>query len=442
MLLIVGAGALASLTFPAESRAVTPAGSAQREDLSALIVRQVGSDLRPFYAARGNRPLWFDGFGRITPAARALLDQIENARLDGLMPRRLKADKLAQALDRVGSGDPRDLVRAELALSTGYVAYVKALRSARRDTMIYESQALSPAVPTTTAALQAAASARSLERHVDAMAWMHPLYAPMRAALAGDGYDPARRRQIEINLGRIRALPANPAARYVLIDAASARLWMYKDGAPVDSMRVVVGKPQEQTPMMAGFIRYAIVNPYWNVPDDLVRSRISYNVLTKGLGYLRGGGYQVMSGWEDDAHPLDPAFVDWQAVSTGAAPPRVRQLPGGSNFMGTVKFMFPNALGIYLHDTPDKALMAADARQLSSGCVRLEDAARLGRWLMGKSLPRQLRTPEQRLELAEPVPVYITYLTAMPENGRIAFREDTYGRDAEAHSKRSARPAR
>jgi murein L,D-transpeptidase YcbB/YkuD len=63
---------------------------------------------------------------------------------------------------------------------------------------------------------------------------------------------------------------------------------------------------------------------------------------------------------------------------------RVRQLPGGSNFMGRVKFEFPNDFGIYLHDTPEKELMAKDSRQYSSGCVRLEDAQRLGRWLMRK----------------------------------------------------------
>jgi L,D-transpeptidase YcbB len=48
---------------------------------------------------------------------------------------------------------------------------------------------------------------------------------------------------------------------------------------------------------------------------------------------------------------------------------------------------------------------------------------------MGKPLPRTSREPEQRLELPEVVPVYITYLTAMPENGQIAFRSDVYGRD-------------
>ncbi len=37
--------------------------------------------------------------------------------------------------------------------------------------------------------------------------------------------------------------------------------------------------------------------------------------------------------------------------------------------------------------------------------------------------------PEQRLDLPSSVPVYIVYLTAMPENGGISLFPDVYGRD-------------
>ena len=442
MLLALGAASLLPLAAPglaAPSRTDTDVRFNTAEGVREIVAQRASSDMRAFYAARNNRPLWLDGSGALSPAAGVLLAQLETARFDRIRPGRLKTRNLAQALDNAKSGDPADLVRAELALSKSYVAYVKALRAAPRGAMIYESEALGPVVPTTSAALQAAGAAPSLERHVRGMGWMHPLYAQMRAALTDGRYDADQLRRIAINLDRIRALPANPASRYVLIDAASARLWMYKDGQPVDTMRVVVGKAQEQTPTMAGYIRYAIVNPYWNVPSDLVRSRIAWNVLAKGKGYLSGGGYQVLSDWSDKPAVVDPATIDWYAVEAGTLQPRVRQLPGGPNFMGTVKFMFPNPQGIYLHDTPDKDLLLKDARQFSSGCVRLEDAQRLGRWLLGKPLPRKLRAPEQRIELPEVVPVYITYLTAMPDNGRIAFRDDVYARDADGDGARLAR---
>ena len=200
-------------------------------------------------------------------------------------------------------------------------------------------------------------------------------------------------------------------------------------------MKVVVGKPELQTPQMAGFIRYAILNPYWNVPDDLTQKTIAANVLERGVGYLKNGGYEVFANWDDDATKLDPKTVDWKGVREGRVQVRVRQLPGGDNFMGKVKFEFPNAKGIYLHDTPDKHLLKEDARQLSSGCVRLEDAARMHRWLMGKPLPAKVQgDPEQQVPLPEMVPVYITYLTAIPDisaadAGTIAFNRDPYARD-------------
>jgi L,D-transpeptidase YcbB len=204
---------------------------------------------------------------------------------------------------------------------------------------------------------------------------------------------------------------------------------MYENGKPVDSMKVVVGKGEMPTPMMAGFIRTAIVNPYWQVPDDLVQTNIAANVLEKGIKYLKAEGYQVLADWSDRAPVVDPRKVDWQAVRQGLVKVHVRQLPGPTNFMGKVKFEFPNAQGIYLHDTPAKDLMAKDARQYSSGCVRLEDATRLGRWLMGGPLPSS-KTPERSVPLPSPVPVYITYLTALPQaDGQIAFQADPYKRD-------------
>ena len=108
----------------------------------------------------------------------------------------------------------------------------------------------------------------------------------------------------------------------------------------------------------------------------------------------------------------------------------MRQLPGGANVMGAVKFMMPNDLGIYLHDFPDKRLFGSADRHLSSGCVRLEDAARLARWLFGGSEPRAgRRAVEQSVDLPEPVPVYIVSLTAFPAPDGISLRKDVYRLD-------------
>src|SRR5690606_25917640 len=267
--------------------------------------------------------------------------------------------------------------------------------------MIYEHEILKPLQPAMHTALAQARAARSLQAFIENMEWMHPLYAPLRHALAEGKHNGSQAFVATRNLERLRAIPATPWDRHVLIDAAGARLWMYEGDRVVGSMRVVVGKPDSQTPMMAGYIRNAVLNPYWNVPTDLIRQRIAPGVLNEGARYLRVRNYEVLSGWSEDAQVLDPGKIDWRKVRDGAIEVRVRQRPGAANAMGEVKFEFPNPLGIYLHDTPDKNLMDEAARQFSSGCVRLEDAERLGRWLLGGDLP-EAGAPEQKLDLAQP----------------------------------------
>ena len=197
--------------------------------------------------------------------------------------------------------------------------------------------------------------------------------------------------------------------RYILVDAASARLYMMEDGQVKDSMKVIVGKPDSPTPALKDVINYETVNPYWHVTPDLTRTLIAANVLKLGTSYLTQHGYQVVSAYSADAQIIPPETVDWKAVAAGTQQILVRQLPGPANSLGHYKFDLPHGDGIYLHDTPKKELFAQDDRSLSHGCVRLEDAERLARWLLGKD-PPSAPTPEQNVLLPKPVPITISYL--------------------------------
>ena len=385
-------------------------------------------ELRAFYEARHFHPLWMRG-SSLGVEADLLLRLIETAEADGLDSEDYRPRMLALAIERAREGAPADLTRAEMLLSQTFAAFARDTRRPRDIDMNYVDKALTPTVPTAAAVLHAAAAAPSLEAHLENVGWMHPFYGQLRKALA-DRPDSKREQQLRVNLERARALPSDPGGRYILVDAAAQRLWMYEDGRARDSMKVVVGKRDHQTPMMAALIRFAMVNPYWNVPPDLVQAKIAPSVISDGLSYLESKQYQVMSDWSEAATVLDPAGVDWKAVAAGREELAVRQLPGGENAMGKMKFMFPNEFGVYLHDTPEKHLFREGNRQFSSGCVRVEDAQRLARWLFGRPLAPDPAKPEQRVDLPEPVPVIITYLTAAPEEGRIAYRADSYNRDA------------
>jgi L,D-transpeptidase YcbB len=237
---------------------------------------------------------------------------------------------------------------------------------------------------------------------------------------------------IIINMERARRLPSPEEQRkYVIVDAGAARLSMWENGRMVDSMKIVVGKAETVTPMMAAYIRYASVNPYWNVPPELVRNLIAPRVVSQGVGYLTEREYQVLTDLGDNAKPLDPHSVDWRAVVDGRQEVALRRLPSPANSMGMMKFMLPNYFGIYLHDSPEKEHFTKNELWISNGCVRVEDYKRLASWLFGGHVPKGSNPKvEEEVELPQPVPVYMTYLTAAPTNDSVAFLADPYGRDA------------
>jgi len=360
-------------------------------------------------------------------AATELIRLLETAKADGLDPKRYRTRELSRLVRSALGGNPQARARADRGLAEAYVRYAQDLRRAPNVGVIYVDNALKPQAPSAAALLGQVSASSNLPAFVRDMGWMHPYYAQLRRQLTNGRLDGARSNLVKINLQRVRGLPAG--GRYVLVNTAAQRLFMVENGQTVDMMRVVVGKPVYPTPMMAALIRYTSLRPYWNVPSDLAAERIAPNVVKQGLPYLRAKGYQVLSDWSDKPRLLSPASVDWQAVTAGRREVRLRQLPGPANSMGDMKFMFPNAQGIYLHDTPQEELFGEAARLFSGGCVRLEAAHRLGAWLYGKPLRPKGAAPEQKVSLAAPVPVYLTYLTVVPSGSELAYYDDIYKRD-------------
>ena len=386
-------------------------------------------EIAAFYRARGGAPLWFSP--RAGAAEQQLLSLLATAQADHLNPRRYNVKALTRAVADARSGSPGAVQRAEAMLSEAFVAYARDQKHDPGMGIIYVDPQLRPQPPSATALLNAAAAAPSLSDYVQQMGWMNPIYAKLRAAIASRMYrSDAERRVLELNLERARALPSGKG-RYVIVNPPAARLYMYENGQVVDSMRVVAGRPDAiaQTPMMNAFIRYVALNPYWNSPADITAKRLAPTILKEGRAYFRNRGYELLSDWSDHAHVIDPMSIDWHAVAAGRVQARLRQKPGPANSMGHMKFMFPNAQGIWLHDTPEKEKIEDAARLQSNGCVRLEDAARLERWLFNGRPPKRGTRPEQKVNLPQPVPLYITYLTAVPSGTSIVYFDDFYGKD-------------
>lgn len=396
--------------------------------LAAAISEEAGGDVKRFYAARDYKPLWVRA-GKPGPEAAILLGYLSTASRDGLKPSSYDVEKLEALIAQTRSGDPQALARADIALSSSFARYVRDMRSPGKAKMDYADKSLRPKKADAETVLRAAAFPKDFGAYMKNMGWMSEHYVRLRTLMGraqAQGMSRDAMARLRLNLDRTRILPG-PYTHHIVVDASSGQLWYYGSGKREGTMKVVVGAPGTQTPMLAGKLQWAILNPYWNVPDYLAQKSIAPKVLAgRSLASLR---MEALSDWGPNPRKLAQSEIDWPAVAAGDQLLRLRELPGGANSMGKVKFLFPNDEGIYLHDTPERDLLKKPDRHFSNGCIRLENAGALGQWLLHRSINTRSKAPEQAVALPVEVPVYLTYITAVATDRGIAFRDDVYGRD-------------
>lgn len=237
----------------------------------------------------------------------------------------------------------------------------------------------------------------------------HPDYAGLRAAYAVE-QDPARRATLARNMERWRWMPQRLGNDFLLVNAASFEVRLWRGGKLAGTWRVIVGKPKTPTPVFSAEVSGVTLNPWWDVPASIVRESVGSMVrrspaTARARGYVWGGG-------------------------------QIRQRPGPGNSLGAMKLAMRNPWNVYLHDTPNKALFAQEVRAFSHGCVRVGDALGLAATLLEGQRSRAgidatvATRVTETVPLGHPIPVYITYFTAgMRGDGTFGYFPDVYGRD-------------
>lgn len=248
--------------------------------------------------------------------------------------------------------------------------------------------------------------------------------------------------QLVLNLDRIRRLPHDFGERAILVNVAGFELRVLERNRPVMEMAVVVGQPEWRTNVFSDSIEHLVINPYWHVPESIEAAETLPSVKADP-GYLAANRISVVPADDNFGAPVDPGSIDWASMSAADMPYDFRQEPGPSNALGQIKFMFPNAHNIYLHDTPAEALFQKDFRAFSHGCIRVERPWELARYIVENATDRteaELRAirdsrERTRVELNEPVPVFITYLTTwVDDEGTVSFHQDLYDYDERAEA--------
>lgn len=413
--------------FSGLAAATAPASASMADGQSTTL--PVASSVASFYDAWHSQSIWFRG-GANTAAISQLTAILQRAPFDGLPEGPQLASQVQAAVAQAASGKPEDVADAERVLSSAWVQYVEAIKRPTSG-MIYAYPVLKPQGDRVDQILLTTAAAPSLTSFLVSTSDVNSIYKQLRdsawsEAQATGNLTPDPR--LLANLDRVRSLPAT--GRFLLVDAGSSMLTLYQDGKPMDSMKVITGSDELPTPLIASYMYYITYNPYWHAPDHLVRKTIAPSMLRLGASYFKSHGYHVIDDWSEHPTIIDPKSVDWKAAAAGTLHLKIQQDPGPLNSMGILKFPFSNPQDIYLHDTPDHEKFGLANRNISNGCVRVEDATRLGRWLLGHDPVSPGSTPELRVQLPQPTRIYLTYITARVDDGKLSYLPDIYGWDS------------
>jgi len=240
--------------------------------------------------------------------------------------------------------------------------------------------------------------------------------------------------QLQTNLERLRSRPDLQAGRYVLVNIPAAEIEAVENGRVVQRHTAIVGKIDRPTPLLDSKINEIIVNPYWTAPESIIRKDI-IPLMRKDPQYLTKNGIRIFG---PDGQEIPPEAIDWSTEE--AAKYRLRQDPSKINAMASVKINFPSPENVYMHDTPSQGLFNKLMRFDSSGCVRVQNVRDLVTWIL-RDTPGWTRqqfedtirggqnTP---VNVTNPVPVHMQYVSAWANNGVVQFRDDIYAKDGSA----------
>ncbi len=244
--------------------------------------------------------------------------------------------------------------------------------------------------------------------------------------------------KIRLNLDRIKWLYRKEAQIRIELNIPAFRLYFYHGKELVNTMRVITGKPDHPTPSFHDTMEYLIVNPYWKIPESIVKQEMLKHLIRDPYYYERRGKH-LHASWDEDSPRIDPGSINWsQYRGKKPIPYYFMQVPGTSNALGKIKFLFPNKYSVYIHDTPTKKLFFRNERAFSHGCMRIQKPREMLKTLSlfndnidVDELMALLKTKHKKtVVLKNKVAVDITYLTAFVDDyGNLNFRRDVYGYD-------------
>lgn len=419
--------------------------------ITLRVLPMVGKALAAYYSAHPGF-IWSQD-GKITPRAMAAIAELSMSDRVGLSPGDYRVE-IPDEPSNDSEARARELLRFELNLSSKVLTYIHdAVRGRVDPNRISGYHDLPRKEVKLIDALKDVAGSDDVAKYLADRNPNNPQFQALVAELArlqneNTEYPAARSSskktrpaaehpiaekisKVRLAMERLRWLPSDLGARYVLINEPAFMVSYVVDQKDVLSMRAIVGKPSTQTYFFTEHIKSVEYNPYWNVPRSIVINEMLPK-LARNSSYLDRLGYEITN---DRGDKRSSSKVSWSRLASPDAGINVRQPPGPRNALGRLKIEFPNKHAIYMHDTPERKLFGLDSRALSHGCVRVEHPRQLAAALLDKSLVHVNAKIDAEKNSTEAVPeniaVYIAYFTAWPDTqGAVQYYKDVYKRDS------------
>jgi murein L,D-transpeptidase YcbB/YkuD len=373
--------------------------------------RRAWDDTRQFYERRDEAPAWSDG-RNATGRAEELARTVRAAGQDGLDP----ADYDVSPID------PAHIGESDVRLTCALFRYARDLSTGTVDPEAVDSQWHRAGREIDLQAAIDDAVRNGIEQAITKLVPRSPQYLGLKHQLSSCP-DTDCRRVVAVNMDRWRWLPDDLGQRYLIVNIPAFRLDAIESGRSVLDMKVVTGKKDNPTPVLADAMTTVVFSPYWNIPQDIVDK-------------------EILPKLEKDPEYLERSNIEHDESG------RYRQRPGQGNSLGGVKFLFPNHFNVYLHDTPSAQLFNRIERDFSHGCVRVEQPLALAKyvlrdqpeWTEERIREAMASGVEKSVRLKEPLPIYLVYFTAWEEGGRLQTVADVYGHDRRQNAASAASP--
>lgn len=236
--------------------------------------------------------------------------------------------------------------------------------------------------------------------------------------------------QLQQSVQEWTKLPQKSEQAYMQVNIPSYELNVIENNETKLTMKVVVGSKKWPTPTLNSQIKSIVINPKWTVPRNIVEKEIVHKMV-KNPDYLAENNIQIYKGWQRNTEIVDASTIDWhQYTGRRDLPFRLQQTPGDHNALGRIKFTFPNDEHIYLHDTPHKFAFSLPQRNLSHGCIRLENPYALLEYFLNNEQINNTKKlgsfiageKTKHFSLNKPLPLYITNISSWVDtNGILHF---------------------